>query len=229
MRADSAVEPTKVGEHHRDLAALGAVFGMCAWGTRRGRCVNGGRLAARVATQSSDSIEQLAAVPERGDAKLLQVLRRQARKNRLVYLILAECRLILPEAQAPQPDHNVHDMSQSRVGGMMVAPKGGVQLGTVRPITARPVPITDQVQRKFLAVVPSRRLVSAAIQAAPLSLRRLFCLPELREEGASLLGGRAVHDPCRRYVLSQNRGPRNLIRSTAPSNNGRRGGGSWRA
>ena len=34
---------------------------------------------------------------------------RQARKNRLVYLILAECRLILPEAQAPQPDHNVHE------------------------------------------------------------------------------------------------------------------------
>ena len=31
----------------------------------------------------------------------------------------------------------------------MVAPKGGVQLGTVRPITARPVPITDQVQRKI--------------------------------------------------------------------------------
>jgi hypothetical protein len=33
---------------------------------------------------------------------------RQARENRLVYLILAECRLILPEAQAPQPDHDVH-------------------------------------------------------------------------------------------------------------------------
>jgi hypothetical protein len=31
-------------------------------------------------------------------AKLLQVLFRQARKNRLVYLILAEYRLILPEA-----------------------------------------------------------------------------------------------------------------------------------
>ena len=27
MRAESAVEPTKVGEHHRHLAALGAVFG----------------------------------------------------------------------------------------------------------------------------------------------------------------------------------------------------------
>ena len=33
------------------------------------------------------------------DAKLLQVLCRQARKNRLVYLIFAECSLILPEAQ----------------------------------------------------------------------------------------------------------------------------------
>ena len=106
----------------------------------------------------------------------------------------------------------------------MVAPKGGVQLGTVRPITARPVPITDQVQRRFLAVVPSRRLVSAAIQAAPLSLRRLFCLPELREEGASLLGGRAVHDPCRRYVLSQNRGPRNLIPSNMDDVAADRGG-----
>ena len=48
-------------------------------------------------------------MPNRGDAKLLQGLVRQARENRLVYVILAECRLILPEAQAPQPDHNVHD------------------------------------------------------------------------------------------------------------------------
>ena len=30
-------------------------------------------------------------------------------KDRLVYLVLAECRLILSEAQAPQPDHDVHD------------------------------------------------------------------------------------------------------------------------
>ena len=45
----------------------------------------------------------------RADAKFLQVLRRQVRENRLVYLVLAEYRLILPEAQAPQPDHDVHD------------------------------------------------------------------------------------------------------------------------
>jgi len=48
-------------------------------------------------------------VTKRGDAKLLQVLVRQARENRLVYIILAEDRLILPEAKAPQPDHNVHE------------------------------------------------------------------------------------------------------------------------
>src|SRR5262249_60294689 len=82
---------------------------MGARGTRCGRCVGGRSLTARVATQSSDCIEQLHPVPECCDAKLLQVLFRQTRKNCLVYLILAECRLILSEAQAPQPDHDVHD------------------------------------------------------------------------------------------------------------------------
>ena len=53
-------------------------------------------------------------MPERCDAKLLQVLFRQARKYSLVYLIFAECRLILPEAQAPQPDHNVHEGAHNR-------------------------------------------------------------------------------------------------------------------
>ena len=51
---------------------------------------------------------------QRGDAKLLQGLVRQARKNRLVYVILAESRLVLPEAQAPQPDHNVHEGAHNR-------------------------------------------------------------------------------------------------------------------
>src|SRR5262249_32028954 len=82
---------------------------MCVWGTRPGRCVNGQRFTARVATQYSDSIEQLEPVTDCSDAELLQDLVRQAREDRLVNLILAECRLILPEAQAPQPDHDVHD------------------------------------------------------------------------------------------------------------------------
>ena len=45
---------------------------------------------ARVVTQSSDGIQQLHTVPKRRDAELLQVLVRQARENRLVYVILAE-------------------------------------------------------------------------------------------------------------------------------------------
>ena len=63
-------------------------------------------VSARRAAIASSSLRRC---PQMRDAKLLQVLRRQVRKNRLVYRILAEYRLILPEAQAPQPDHNVHD------------------------------------------------------------------------------------------------------------------------
>jgi hypothetical protein len=40
-------------------------------------------------------------MPNCCDAKLLQGLVRQARKNRLVYLVLAESRLITFEAKAP--------------------------------------------------------------------------------------------------------------------------------
>ena len=67
----------QVGEHHCDLAALGAVFGRGVWGTRRSRCVNGSRLAVRVAAQRNDGIQQLHTVSKRRDAKLLQVLVRQ--------------------------------------------------------------------------------------------------------------------------------------------------------
>jgi hypothetical protein len=47
------------------------------------------------------------AMTNRTDAKLLQVLRREIWQDRLVYLILAKCRLILSEAQAQQPNHDV--------------------------------------------------------------------------------------------------------------------------
>jgi hypothetical protein len=45
----------------------------------------------------------------RTDADFLQVLLGQVRKDPFVDLVLAECRLVFFEAQAPQPDHNVHD------------------------------------------------------------------------------------------------------------------------
>ena len=46
---------------------------------------------------------------DNGDAEVFQVLHGQIGQDRLVYLILAECRLILPEAKPPQPDHDVHE------------------------------------------------------------------------------------------------------------------------
>ena len=112
MRADRAVEPTKSENitvtWRRSARSSEARFGQSMWS------VNRGRLTARLVTQSSDGIQQLHTVPERGDAKLLQGLVRQARQDRLVYLILAECRLVLSEAQAPQPDPNVHEGAHNR-------------------------------------------------------------------------------------------------------------------
>jgi hypothetical protein len=85
------------------LAALGAVLGSYARSNWRGRFVSGKRLGAPSGASRSDSIEELEAMPNCCDAKLLQGLVRQARKNRLVYFVLAERRLIPFEAQAPQP------------------------------------------------------------------------------------------------------------------------------
>jgi hypothetical protein len=56
---------------------------------------------------------------------------------RLVYLILAESRLILPEAQAPQPDHNVPDgRPQSVVTDIICRGHEGVQDGVRYRISA---------------------------------------------------------------------------------------------
>ena len=48
-------------------------------------------------------------MPECGDAKLLEVLRRQVRQDPLADFVLTKRGLILPKAKAPQPQHNVHD------------------------------------------------------------------------------------------------------------------------
>jgi hypothetical protein len=64
---------------------------------------------ARVSALSGDGVEQLTAVPDNNYAKILQVLRRQARQDRVVDLVLAECRLVPFEAKAPQPTPEIHD------------------------------------------------------------------------------------------------------------------------
>ena len=48
-------------------------------------------------------------MPDNADAQILQVFRRQARKNRFVNLVLAERSLISFEAKAPQPTSEVHN------------------------------------------------------------------------------------------------------------------------
>ena len=53
-------------------------------------------------------------MPQRCDASSFRSSLSQVGQDRLVYLILAEYCLILTEAQAPQPDHNVHDGAHNR-------------------------------------------------------------------------------------------------------------------
>jgi len=72
-------------------------------------------------------------MPQCCDAKLLQVVRRQIRQNSLVYLVVAECRLILPEAQAPQPPTDVHDGAPYSGLLHIIVPSGGCPGGPKRP------------------------------------------------------------------------------------------------
>ena len=70
-------------------------------------------------------------MPKCGDAKLLQVLQPSAGKNRLVYLVVAERSLILSEAKAPQPDHDVHDGARASAWSISSSERPGEVLGGV--------------------------------------------------------------------------------------------------
>ena len=102
----SPVEAVRTGLDGADSAPLSG---------REGRRFNRGRAAARISAQRGNSIEQLAAVPERRNAEFLQVFRRQLGQDPFVDLILAECRLVLCETKAPQPDHYIHNGAPCRV------------------------------------------------------------------------------------------------------------------
>jgi hypothetical protein len=59
--------------------------------------------------QGSDGVEQLTTVPDKIDAQIFQVLRRQVRQDGIVDGVVSEFRLILFEAKASQPTLDVHD------------------------------------------------------------------------------------------------------------------------
>ena len=108
MRADSAVEPTKSENitvtWRRSARSSGGALGPL--GVVVGALGDPAALVSpRSAAMASNSFTRC---PIEATPSSFSVVR-QARKNRHVYLVLAECRLVLAEAQAPQPDHNVHD------------------------------------------------------------------------------------------------------------------------
>jgi hypothetical protein len=69
----------------------------------------------------------------------LQVLLGQVREDPLVDLVVAECRLVLFEAQAPQPDHHVHDGAHNQwwrtsSSGVTVGVQGGILRASQSPL-----------------------------------------------------------------------------------------------
>jgi hypothetical protein len=93
IRVDSAVEPTKSENITVTWRRSARSSGCALWVLDLVAPSTEGVLTAPVARR-----EKSAVVPERRDAQFLQVLCRQGQEDRLVYLILAEDRLVLCEA-----------------------------------------------------------------------------------------------------------------------------------
>ena len=100
----------EIAEHDRDRTALGGV-GTCAdrdMALRRDRIHafgTGGGRGVELLNRGND----FAPMANDSDAQFPQVVNRQFRQHRAVDFVVAECRLILPEAEVPQPLPDVHD------------------------------------------------------------------------------------------------------------------------
>src|SRR5271163_2825534 len=96
--------------------------------TEDGACVWRGFMAATWATEAmlSSSIADMIfrPVPDDSDAEVLQVVERQLRQHRAVDLIVPERRLILPKAEVPEPDPDIHRCSLKRAARPMMVPRG---------------------------------------------------------------------------------------------------------
>jgi hypothetical protein len=99
LRIEAAAElgrADQVDEHHRQLASLGVWSRRDRWRRGRRHCrrrLQGSGSGARF-VQCGDGFEQEAAVTDRGDPDLLEVLHRQPRQHPGVDGILAERRLV---------------------------------------------------------------------------------------------------------------------------------------
>src|SRR5262249_44683405 len=87
--------------------------------------------------------------------------------DRFVYLVLAEDRLILPEAQAPQPDHNVHDGAPT-IGVTHIICRGRESVQAVPCYQSRKKILEPLRRQRGIA----RRILNIALAAANAILDR---------------------------------------------------------
>ena len=108
MRADSAVEPTK--SENITVTWRRSARWLSTWSPRRRG------LVACMFTECGNGLQYLEP-RTKWKTQLTEMIFREVGQDALVYLVLAEYRLILFEAQAPQPNHHVHDGCPSIMGG----------------------------------------------------------------------------------------------------------------
>ena len=112
MRAESAVEPTRsenMTVTWRRSAAVSLEGGVVVSKAAKGASAALGR----------DCVEERTAMPNDGYAQILQILRREARKELFRNGVLAEGSLVLFEAKAPQPHCQIHDSALIAFGRMI--------------------------------------------------------------------------------------------------------------
>ena len=100
MRAERAVEPTKVREHHSDLTAFGRIM-RSDW---RSSLLMGLRVVSLAAVRYS--AQQLAAMAQRHNANLFEVLICQIRKDGKIDVVLGKALSVLPETELLEPVRN---------------------------------------------------------------------------------------------------------------------------
>ena len=124
MRADRAVEPTKSENitvtWRRSARSSGEVLGALEAVATSAE----GALPLASLRRAAMASSSFTRCPNDATPSSFRSLVRQARENRLVYVILAEDRLVLTEAQAPQPDHNVHDGAGAHNRGWRTSSSG---------------------------------------------------------------------------------------------------------
>src|SRR5215470_3320173 len=117
IRAESAVEPTKSENitvtWRRSAASTGGA---------RGYSIRRGPRRLCTGTKRSTGVQELESSAKR-NTDLAEMILRQIVQNRIVDGVLAECRLILFEAKAPQPTSEVHRNALTCPARMMVPAK----------------------------------------------------------------------------------------------------------